>query len=182
MTKKTLLSFTAYAKRRGVSKAAVSKAIKDGRISVTVDPKTGGRFIDPAVADQEWKANTVGGQKSAAGVNGQNPEPNASTPPVDAPPDKPKGPSYADSRAIREAYGARMAKIEFEEKMGSLIPAERARADSFKLARITRDAILAIPDKISHELAAETDSHTVHVTLTKALIEALDQLVRVHAK
>lgn len=177
MTKKGFLSQTDYAKHRGVSKAAVSKAIKEGRIQVHVDPKTGKRSINVAEADEQWKANSVAGQKSAAGVNGQAPAGGAP-----AEPEKPKGPSYADSRAIREAYGARMAKLEFEEKMGSLISAERARQDSFKTARITRDAILAIPDKISHELAATADAHTVHVTLTKALIEALDQLVRANAK
>lgn len=177
MNKNGLLTFTQYAAHRKVSKAAVSKAVKEGRITVVVDP-AGGRFIDPKVADEQWKANSVAGQKSAAGVNGVAPE----APAAAEEPGKPKAPSYADSRAIREAYSARMAKLEFEEKMGSLVSADRARADAFKTARITRDAILSLPDKISHELAAETDPHTCHVILTKALIEALDQLVRANAK
>lgn len=175
MNKNGLLTFTQYAAHRKVSKAAVSKAVKEGRITVTVDPATGGRFIDAKKADEQWKANSVAGQKSAAGVNGVAPE-------APATPGKPSAPSYADSRAIREAYSARMAKLEFEEKMGSLVSAERARADAFKTARITRDALLSLPDKISHELAAEADPHTCHVILTKAIIEALDQLVRQNAK
>ncbi len=178
MNKNGLLTFTQYAAHRKVSKAAVSKAVQTGRITVVVDP-AGGRFIDPKVADEQWNANSVAGQKSASGTNGVTP---AAAAPSGEEPGKPKAPSYADSRAIREAYGARMAKLEFEEKMGSLVSAERARADAFKTARITRDALLSLPDKISHELAAEADPHTCHVILTKALIEALDQLVRQNAK
>ncbi len=176
MNKKGLLTLTQYAAHRKVSKAAVSKAVKEGRITLVVDPATGKRSVDPITADKEWTANTVAGQKSAAGVNGQPPPGEAK--PAD---DKPKGPSYADSRAIREAYAARMSKLEYQEKMGSLMSVEKVKSDSFRMARITRDAILAIPDRISHELAATTDQHTVHVTLTKALIEALDQLVRENA-
>ena len=178
MSKNGLLTFTQYAAHRKVSKAAVSKAVKEGRITVVVNP-AGGRMIDPKTADEQWKANSVAGQKSAAGVNGVSPEAGA---PAAEDVGKPKAPSYADSRAIREAYSARMAKLEFEEKMGSLISAERARADAFKTARITRDSLLSLPDKISHELAAAADPHTCHVILTKALIEALDQLVRQNAK
>ena len=176
MNKKSLLTLTQYAAHRKVSKAAVSKAVKEGRITLVVDPATGKRSVDPITADKEWTANTVAGQKSAAGVNGQAP------PGEPKPDDKPKGPSYADSRAIREAYAARMSKLEYQEKMGSLMSVEKVKQDAFRMARITRDAILAIPDRISHELAATTDQHTVHVTLTKALIDALDQLVRDNAK
>lgn len=51
-----LLSQRAYARRRGVSQAAVWKAIRDGRISVVKVRK--GVKINPRTADREWAENT----------------------------------------------------------------------------------------------------------------------------
>jgi hypothetical protein len=53
-----LLTYSAYAKRRGVSVEAVSKAVETGRISTVPGKSKIGRLIDPAVADREWAENT----------------------------------------------------------------------------------------------------------------------------
>lgn len=45
-----------YAKRRGVSQAAVSRAVKAGRLKASVAP--GGGILDPVLADREWDAST----------------------------------------------------------------------------------------------------------------------------
>ena len=47
------LSIRAYARHRGVSDAAVRKAIKTGRISQEADGT-----VDPAKADAQWGRNT----------------------------------------------------------------------------------------------------------------------------
>ena len=47
------ISIRAYARERGVSDAAVRKAIKSGRISPEADGT-----IDPTRADREWTRNT----------------------------------------------------------------------------------------------------------------------------
>ena len=46
-----------YAKHRGVSAAAVNKAIKSGRI-IPVEDENGRKFIDPVVADRQWQQNS----------------------------------------------------------------------------------------------------------------------------
>ena len=44
----------------------------------------------------------------------------------------PRGmPTYAESRAVREAYQARLAKLEFEEKSGKLVNADEVKAEAF---------------------------------------------------
>jgi hypothetical protein len=54
------LSLTAYAKRRGVSAVAVSKAVASGRLSASVvrDERGAPKIGDPELADREWTANT----------------------------------------------------------------------------------------------------------------------------
>ncbi len=55
-----------YAKYRGVSAPAVSKAIRSGRIDVYLDEK-GRKLIDPVKADAQWSLNsspTTGGDTS----------------------------------------------------------------------------------------------------------------------
>ncbi|GIU75803.1 MAG: hypothetical protein KatS3mg004_2890 [Bryobacteraceae bacterium] len=58
-----LLSLRAYAKHRGVSLAAVQKAIHSGRITPTADG-----LIDSDRADAEWNAKTRHAAAAAVGL------------------------------------------------------------------------------------------------------------------
>ena len=175
----TLLSFRQYAKHRGVSAEAVSKAVQKGRIT-TVTTEDGKRLIDPARADAEWAANTQSTKRQiptkAEREDGKTrPEHYAEANEGDQ---SPRGPSYAQSRAIREAYAARLAKLEFEEKSGRLISVDRVKVEAFKTARTVRDSILNIPDRIAAELASYgNDPAKIHERLTQELVLALEELV-----
>src|SRR5690606_425861 len=94
----------AYAKRRGGSAEAVSKAISSGRLRESVTMIGGApKIIDPDLADAEWEANT---------------QPRSDLPRAQQ--SLPDGvPDYNVSRALREAAAARresaladMAEIE----------------------------------------------------------------------
>jgi len=88
-----MMTVTQYASHRGVSRQAVNKAIRDGRISAE---RRGKRFmIDPAAADAAWETHTDafrGGvpwmhrtpapEASAAGAV-QKPEARPPAPPLD---------------------------------------------------------------------------------------------------
>ena len=54
----TLVSLADYARRRGVSRPAVSKAIAAGRLRESVHRRGTRPVIDPEVADAEWVRNT----------------------------------------------------------------------------------------------------------------------------
>lgn len=167
-----LLSFRAYAKHRGVSHEAVRKAVHAGRIS-TVQVEGGRKLIDPSKADQEWAENSSFDHKRqpyrAEKTAAQAGEP---------PPASPGAPSYLQSRAIREAYAARLAKLEFEEKSAKLISVDRVKVEAFKIARTVRDAVLNIPDRIANELASYGgDPVKIHERMTQELILALEELV-----
>ena len=149
-----------YAQHRGVSHTAVQKAIRQGRIRTTPDGR-----IDVEPADRDWQRNTG---------------PAATSHPALAPertaPGSHPGPSYAQSRAVRELYMARLAKLDYEERTGKLVDAAEMAKAAFDDSRVVRDRLLTIPDRISSLIAAETDERRVHNLLTVEIREALMDL------
>lgn len=57
-----LMSLAEYSRHRGVSKAAVTYAVRDGRISTTTN-HAGKRVIDSDLADVQWNNNTAHEQR-----------------------------------------------------------------------------------------------------------------------
>lgn len=162
-----LLTMNAYAKRRGVSHTAVAKAVKAGRISRTAEG-----LIDPEAADRQWAENTDPSKplNSVTGtprlrrtmdspsMSSSNPE-TTSTAQGGLPP-------YSQSRAIREAYEARLRKLEYEVRIGKLISADEVKVIAFNIARLTRDKLMGIPDRLAPILAGISDSHEAHKLLS----------------
>ena len=185
------LSIRAYAQHRGVSHTAVAKAIKAGRISKEPDGT-----IDPAKADAQWARNTLPSQNLNAGA--PKPASKVATPPVSTPVStapvanrelqspletgRIAAPDYQTSRAIREAYAARLAKLEFEERTGKLLNADEVKVKHFNLARLLRDRIQQIPRKLAPQIVAavvaQPDQRVVEDLLMEAIREALEELSR----
>lgn len=152
----------------GVSHTAILKAIKEGRLTDSVQFSDDGSpvGIDMEKGRQEWALNNPAPVREEV-AKGNKPDSNL-----------PSGPSYAQARAVRENYMARIAKLLFEEKIGKLVDADSIKLKSFETARTIRDFILNIPNRISAELASETDPLKIHAILTKELNDALTELSR----
>jgi hypothetical protein len=86
------------------------------------------------------------------------------------------GPSYAQSRAVRELYTARLQKLEHDERIGKLVSVDQLKMEAFKVHRRVRDAILNIPDRRSPQLAVLTDPAEVHIYLLGEITAVLRQL------
>lgn len=168
------LSIRAYAASRGVSHVAVVEAIKTKRLvkSITYNERGQPKIADAALADQEWAANTdqskprnriTGDPKHRKASKDEPHTPMANETAAES---GGKGPSYAQSRAIREAYMARLAKLEFDEKSGKLISADEARVAIFNTARRARDMLLSVPDRVAPLVVGLSDSHEIHRILT----------------
>lgn len=172
------LTYSAYAKHRGVSVEAVSKAVREGRIS-TVTNKKGVKQIDPDVADREWAENT---DPMMQRVHKTDPSALAPAPLSDAELEAPDAddeePVLFKAKAKKEHYLAKHAKLKYEQAAGELVEAETVKRQAMELARTLRESILGIPDRIAGELAGETDPHRVHVLLSKELHQALEELSR----
>ena len=161
------LSFRGYAKHRGVSEAAVRKAIKQGRISKNKNGK-----IDPQKADSEWNKNTDPAQiKKTDSADNANYIPNSLS-----------GPSYQQSRAIKEAYSAKLTRLQFERESKKLISVDEVKISAFNAARMTRDRILNIPDRVIPQLVGKTSIFEMKEILKTELVKALEELSKINDK
>ncbi len=140
-----------------MSHVAVLKAIKAGRIEKEPDGT-----IDPAKADAAWERNTNKAQKRKV-------EKSADADTHVGPPIVNSGPSFAQSRAIKEAYNARLAKLSYEEKSGALVRTDTVKVAWFNTLRVLRDRALNLPDRLAPLLAAETDPKIVRDLLEEEL-------------
>lgn len=147
------LSIRAYARHRNITEGAVRKALKTGRISKTKNGK-----IDPGKADKQWQQNSDPAQTKTIGND-----------PV-------TGPTYQQSRTVKEAYEARLKKLDYDLKVKKLIPADQVRVSAFNCARMTRDRILNIPDRVIPMLVGKTDIHQMKEILRTELTKALEEL------
>lgn len=165
------LSIRAYARHRGVTEAAVRKAIKQGRVSKGKNGK-----INPKIADKEWGQNSDPAQIKATLAEekpdySQNLIPNAGN-----------GPNYQQSRAIKEAYGAKLLRLQFEKESKKLISVDNVKVAAFNAARMTRDRILNIPDRVIPQLVGKTNIFEMKEILKTELIKALEELSKVNDK
>jgi len=157
-----LVSIRGYAKHRGVSHTAVEKAVKQGRIR-TVDGK-----IDVEQADRDWNRHS-----SPVNAPGGAPRAAASPEPLVA------GPSFAQSRAVREAYEARLAKLTWEERVKKLINADEVRVSAYNFSRMMRDRLLNVPDRVMGAVLAEIRAALTAAGVDLTLIEGLN-MAKVH--
>ena len=165
------LSIRGYARHRGVTESAVRKAINNGRINKGKNGK-----ISPEKADIEWNKNTDPAQLKRASPEekpdySQNSAPNSLS-----------GPSYQQSRAIKEAYGSKLLRLQFEKESKKLISVDDVKIAAFNAARMTRDRVLNIPDRVIPQLVGKTNIFEMKEILKTELIKALEELSKVNDK
>ena len=148
-----------FARQNGWSRQYVNKLVKQGRIEVK-----GGR-IDPVAAK---KAIEELAEPSTV-LRQSNPSQGEVIASTSYPVDNRKAVDFASARTMREAFRAKMAKMEYEEKAGKLTDASKVREDAFRAGRIIRDALLGIPDRLADILAAEQDPRQVRQLLDEEL-------------
>ena len=160
-----------FARRNGWSKQYVAKLVKQGRIQLEggkIDPVAAKRAIDqlaePSTALRELPSNT--------------PESNRTDAPVSGPADSRKAVDYATARTMREAFRAKMAKLDYEEREGKLVEARKVYEEGFQTGRQVRDALLGIPDRLADILAAETDPSQIRRIMFEEMEQALQKLVQ----
>jgi phage terminase Nu1 subunit (DNA packaging protein) len=85
-------------------------------------------------------------------------------------------PSFNESRAKSEHFRAELARLDLEVKEDQLVEVSRVQREAFSAARAVRDALSNIPDRVSNQMAAETDPVVIHQTLTEEIRKALESL------
>ncbi|MTI15136.1 hypothetical protein [Sansalvadorimonas verongulae] len=163
------ISQAEFARRNGWSKQYVAKLVKQGRIKLKrgkIDPvaakKAIAQLAEPSTVlrkQQQEKTQDTGRTAEPPVVTGNT-----------------KAVDYATARTMREAYRAKMARLDYEEREGKLVDARKVRDEAFQLARMVRDGMLAIPDRMADVLAAETDPAKIRAILIEELETVLEKL------
>lgn len=165
-----LITQAEYARRRGVAKSAVTKAVSERRITL-IDGK-----IDPVVADIQWERNTRA--RADGGRSTTEPRPTSSagegqpadgvgapqgagvyTPtgvvPQTVPPSSADEGEYSVNRARRERYEADLAQMRLQELQGDLVRVAEVRAEIAKQVGTLKTNLLQIPARLRHLLTPE---------------------------
>ena len=161
----SLISQAEYARRRGVAKSAVAKAVAEGRISL-IDGK-----VDPTVADIQWEQNTRARADSRRGAS------SAPTVGVQAPLAAPVAPEgqetratvpapapeagYTDFRTRREKAEAERAEMETAKMAGRLIERDSTERAIFDAFRQLRDAVMASGQRAAPRLVGLADAREI---------------------
>lgn len=84
--------------------------------------------------------------------------------------------SYLEAKTSEAQARAVKATLEAELMAGALVRVDEVEAEAFAQARAAREALMALPDRMSPLLAAETDAAKIHVLLTDELRRVCEQL------
>lgn len=180
MAQVNLISQAEYAKRRGCSEAAVSKAISKKRISL-IDGK-----IDPTVADMQWAMNTrvrAGAGRPPGGQAAAPTEQLALVPGADGGQDRPAGDAaapggddYWRSRSRREAAEAELAEMDLATKRGELIHVKAVELVWSAALASAREHLLQVRARLAPLLAVETETFQIEQLLDLENNKALNVL------
>lgn len=175
-----IMTLTEYARHKDVELRAVKRAIEEGRLPPEVIKigSNGRKLIYVASADKCWDENTI--------INNQNERRQKSfnlgekQPPREGPEEDQglTGPKLVQYRTAREGYQAQILKLEFEEKIGSLVSAEAVKKAARETATNVKNTLLNMPDALSPLLARETNIDKIHKMLTDEVHRLLTTMSR----
>lgn len=166
-----LVSLRAYARHRNVNLSAVQKAIAAGRITLI-----GGK-VDPEIADIQWAKNTRPDQQErgslkdfektqadlAGFAGGQAP---AGGGPVSVG-------GLSTEKAETESIRRQLLELQLAQKRGELVRVDDiARAMAGKL-KAANEAFESLADRLSPQLAAETNVDKVDALLRSEIRRAM---------
>jgi len=176
------LSITGYAKHRGISQPAVSKAVKAGKITLLADGT-----IDPELADKQWagsvsRVNTpkTASAPSKAEIAVVDVDDADVTPEAIAELVIPDGLSLTEIKAIHETIKARQSYLNLVKDRGELTDLAAVNKRLFELSREFRDGWLNWVNQVSGILAAEmqVDQHKLTIALEREVVAHLTEVAK----
>jgi len=175
------LSERAYAAHSGLSRGAVQKARKNGRLVLFPDGSINtpasdarrGAMTDP---DQRMRSRgSVGGD--GAGGDGAGQSAGTASGPGDST-------SYLKARTALTVYQAQERQLSIQKKKGVLVDRARAETLVFRLARQERDTWGTWPTRVAALMAAQLSAEMEKVSGTPVTIETaiLQRVLETHVR
>jgi hypothetical protein len=172
-----MLTQVEYARHIGKTKQYVNKLAKSGRIPVGADGK-----IDPEAADEAMRRAADPARRLRAPIAAEPQDDDQG----EASPQTPKadsgGVSFTHARTAREAYMAKLAKLEYERQMDAFRPKAEVVEGMVAAGRRIRQGLDAIPtwaEEITALITAGSDSFTLRSWL-RTKVRALEQMIADH--
>lgn len=165
------LSTTDFAKKIGVSRQRVIKAIEDGVLSKSVIKIKHATRVIYRIKEKEglkeWADNIDPAKQRDTDKAAQTRELSQGGGDMSG---------FQKAKAAKEFYAAKLAQLEYEEKTGTVIPADKVRIETFKIGRLVRDALLSVPDKVAPEIAIMDNPREISIFIKEHLALALKDL------
>lgn len=138
---KKLVSPREFAQLLGVSRKTVNEAIISKRLDHSITTEASGYHrIDVIKAVFEWFENadpTKDHENKLVEVRRLSGE---------------TIPSFSESKRQKEHYIAQTLRLEYEEKLGNLVPRGSLEKELYEIGRTFRDRLLVLPDTLSQRL------------------------------
>jgi hypothetical protein len=166
------ISFGEFGRRRGISRQAVSKGYRSGRLRRCLGRDAHGHpvIVDVALAEREW-------QESAQRARDTKAPPAAGRTRKRRPIDGDSvlsWPTLAEAQRHLVVQRERKLRLENDAREGRLIAVELVKRKWFETSRIIRESILNLPARIGSTLFHERDEVRFLILLEAALREALN--------
>ncbi len=166
-----LITFADFARTKNVSRQAVSK--KKLILEPAIVYSNGKQVLQLEKANKCWdgsyKPDVITATKQSSSVT-QKLKNDIDKLPDDAIPE------FNVSKARREHFEAEFSKIKVQKEKKDLIPAKDAKKSAFAIGRSIREALMNVADRLSHQLAGETDATVIHRLITSEHRSALEEL------
>lgn len=169
------MSERAYAEHAGISRGAVQKARKTGRLVLFADGS-----INAAASDVRRGASTDPDQqlRSRGGISVASEGP---APAVSGPSDST---SYIKARTALTVYQAQERQLSIQKKKGVLVDRARAETLVFRLARQERDLWVTWPTRVAALMAAQLSADMEKASGKAVTIETaiLQRVLETHVR
>ena len=166
-----ILSVPEFAKLVEVSRQRILKAIETGVLSnsITIDKSTKRKLykVNEKKGLKEWEAHIDPAKKRDNGKQSETRD-------MDKKENEPS--AYQKSKAAREFFNAKIARLNYEERAGTLVDAEEVKKESYKIGRRVRDSMLGLPERVAAELANMKEPREIAVYLKEQIAGALKDL------
>ncbi len=174
-----LITVSDLARLKNVSVPAVSQRIKRGGLAEAVVEVDGKKLIHKDKALELWDMSRLG--RPPVGLVDATEQPHdVATALVQATPSE-AVPPLAVSKAKREFYLAELARLQVEQQSGELLAADAVKASAFAMGRAIREGLANLADRLSYELAGESDESVINKVLTDEHRQVLEELAKVTA-
>tara|TARA_R100000329_G_scaffold14898_1_gene15331 strand:+ start:95 stop:595 length:501 start_codon:yes stop_codon:yes gene_type:complete len=164
------ITMAELAKLKNVSRMAVSKKVRSGKLDGAIVNHNGKRLVNKEEAFRLWDLQAPPSKNLTVRKELKEEIYSKSDDEI---------PNYAESKAKREHFLAELARLDVEQKKKDLIPVVDIKKSSFEIGRAIREKLTNLADRLASQIAGETDPQIIHKLLTEEHRTALEELVKV---